>query len=313
VIEAVFEDLEVKQNVIAELEKVVPVHAIIASNTSSLPIGGLAAGATHPERIVGMHFFSPVHKMPLLEVVQAAQSSPQAVAGAVEAGRKMGKTVIVVQDGPGFYTTRVLGFMVQEAGQILAQGAAIEEIDRAMTAFGFPVGPLALSDEVGLDVASHVAEILQSAFGDRFTTSSAVQQMVRMGRLGRKSRSGFYDYSGRRKKPDPAVYALRDAEPQHLERDFIQRRLVLAFTNEAARCLEEGVIASARDGDVGAILGIGFPPFLGGPFRHADALGVSGIVEQLKQMEYAYGSRFAPAPLLVRMAAIGASFYGRDS
>jgi 3-hydroxyacyl-CoA dehydrogenase/enoyl-CoA hydratase/3-hydroxybutyryl-CoA epimerase len=182
-----------------------------------------------------------------------------------------------------------------------------------MTAFGFPIGPLALSDEVGLDVAAHVADILQAAFGDRFIASPAIQQMVQVGRLGRKSKLGFYDYSGRKKKPDPAVYLLRDTAPQHFGSDFIQRRLALAFVNEAARCLEEGVIASPRDGDVGAILGVGFPPFLGGPFRHADAVGIAGIVEQLKQMEYAYGPRFAPATILVRMAAEGSCFYGRDS
>jgi 3-hydroxyacyl-CoA dehydrogenase / enoyl-CoA hydratase / 3-hydroxybutyryl-CoA epimerase len=313
VIEAVFEDISVKRQVIAELEAALPPQAIIASNTSSLPIGTLASKAIHPERIVGMHFFSPVHKMPLLEVIRGAQSSPEAVATVVEAGRKMGKSVIVVADGPGFYTTRVLGFMVQEAGQLFAEGAAIEEIDRAMTAFGFPVGPLALSDEVGLDVAAHVAEVLGSAFGERFTASEAIGAMVKQGRLGRKSKSGFYDYTNRKKRPAPAAYALRDAEPQHFARDLIQRRLVLAFVNEAARCLEAEVIACARDGDVGAILGIGFPPFLGGPFRYSDALGLTSVVEQLRQMEYAYGSRFSPAPLLVRLAAEGSCFYGGDS
>jgi 3-hydroxyacyl-CoA dehydrogenase / enoyl-CoA hydratase / 3-hydroxybutyryl-CoA epimerase len=310
VIEAVFEDLATKRQVIAELERVLAPDAVIASNTSSLPIGGLGAEAQHAERIVGMHFFSPVHKMPLLEVIRAQATAEQAVATAVETGRKMGKTVIVVADGPGFYTTRVLAFMVQEAGRVFEHGASIESIDRAMTAFGFPVGPLALTDEVGLDVAAHVSDVLGQVFGERFTASSSIGRMVQAGRLGRKSKAGFYNYSGRKKKPDPAVYELREAAPQRLPADLIQRRLVLSFVNEAARCLEEGILACPRDGDVGAILGIGFPPFLGGPFRYADQLGAESIVDQLRQMQFAYGSSFAPAPILERMAAKGGRFYG---
>lgn len=323
VIEAVFEDPNVKRQVIAELEETLRPDAVIASNTSSLPIGSVAAEAKHPARIVGMHFFSPVHKMPLLEVVRSASSSEQAVATAVEVGRAMGKTVIVVGDGPGFYTTRVLGFMVQEAGRVFEQGASIESVDRAMTDFGFPVGPLALTDEVGLDVAAHVSETLAAGFGERYTTSGSIRRMVEAGRLGRKSKLGFYDYSGKRKKPDPAVYAFRQAKPepdppdrhagskpgQQLSKDLIQRRLVLTFVNEAVRCLEEGVIASPRDGDVGAVMGIGFPPFQGGPFRYADQLGARSIVEQLRQMQYAYGKSFTPAAMLERMAEGGERFY----
>jgi 3-hydroxyacyl-CoA dehydrogenase/enoyl-CoA hydratase/3-hydroxybutyryl-CoA epimerase len=317
VIEAVFEELTVKRQVIAELETILAPDAVIASNTSSLPIGRLAAGAKHPERILGMHFFSPVHKMPLLEIVRADATSDQALARAIELGRAMGKTIIVVRDGPGFYTTRVLGFMMQEAGRIFEQGAAIEDIDGAARAFGFPTGPLALLDEVGIDVGAHVSETLGRAFGERFPTATSIARMVEQGRLGRKSGLGFYDYSGRRKKPDGRVYALREAAPQTWPRNLIQRRLALSFLNEATRCLEESIIASPRDGDVGAVMGIGFPPFLGGPFRYADTLGASEIVAQLKQMEYAYGPQFTPAPLLERMAREGWTFYegtkARDS
>jgi 3-hydroxyacyl-CoA dehydrogenase/enoyl-CoA hydratase/3-hydroxybutyryl-CoA epimerase len=316
VIEAVFEEPAIKREVIAELERVIAPGAVIASNTSSLPIGGLAADAQHRERIVGMHFFSPVHKMPLVEVIRAAATSDAAVATVVEMGRAMGKTVIVVGDGPGFYTTRVLGFMAQEAGRLFMEGAAIEDVDRAMTAFGFPVGPLALTDEVGIDVAAHVAEILRDAFGDRFAAvpasgfqAAAVEKMVAAGRLGRKSKKGFYDYSGKKKKPDPSVYAFRSVSPQTFSRELIQRRLVLSFVNEAARCLDEGVIASPRDGDVGAVLGIGFPPFLGGPFRYGDSLGARAVVEQLKQLAYAYGPVFEPAENLQKMASNGGRFY----
>ncbi len=308
-IEAVFEDMAVKQQVVAELEAVLTPQAVIGSNTSSLPITELAAHAAHPERVVGMHFFSPVHKMPLLEIIQADRSSPQAVATAVEVGRKMGKTVVVVRDGPGFFTTRVLGFMIQQAGQLFEQGASIEAVDGAMTAFGFPVGPLALTDEVGIDVAAHVADILGAAFGKRYTASRAINQIVAAGRLGRKSTLGFYDYRDRKKKPDPAVYAMRSARPQQFPRDLIQRRCVLAFINEAAHCLEEGIIASPRDGDVASVLGLGFPPFLGGPFRYADSLGVPTVAEQLLQMQCAYGASFTLAPMLERMAREESRFY----
>jgi 3-hydroxyacyl-CoA dehydrogenase/enoyl-CoA hydratase/3-hydroxybutyryl-CoA epimerase len=309
VVEAVFEDVAIKRQVIAELENVLSPETVIASNTSSLPIGDLAANAKQPERIAGMHFFSPVHKMPLIEVIRAPRSSEETVATIVELGRKMGKTIIVVNDGPGFFTTRVLAFMVQEAGRLFEQGAAIEDIDRAMTAFGFPVGPLALTDEVGMDVGAHVAEVLGAAFPERYSSTGAINRMVAAGRLGRKSKAGFYDYSGRKKKPDPAVYAFRTSGPQKYPRDLIQRRLTLAFLNEAARCLEEGIIAGPRDGDVGAIMGLGFPPFLGGPFRYADTLGAQSIVDQLGQMAYAYGPTFRPAPILERMARNGESFY----
>lgn len=309
VIEAVFEDVGAKRAVIAELEDAVSPTAVIASNTSSLPIGGLAAGARRPERIVGMHFFSPVHRMPLLEVIRPDGASETAVATAIAAGRAMGKTVIVAGDGPGFYTTRVLALMLQEAGELFQQGAAIAAIDRAMTRFGFPVGPLALMDEVGIDLGAHIAGILHDAFPDRFRPAPALRRMVELGRLGRKSGRGFYDYRGQRKRPDPDVDALRSATPARLPEALIQRRLSLALINEAARCLEEGMIASARDGDVGAILGFGFPPFLGGPFRHVDTNGARVVVEQLRQLEYGYGEVFRPAPILRDLAARGAAFY----
>lgn len=309
VIEAVFEEVSVKREVIAGLDEVVSSECVIASNTSSLPISSLAPASRHPERVLGMHFFSPVHKMPLLEVVRAEHTSAQAVATAVEVGRAMGKTVIVVADGPGFFTTRVLGFMVQEAGRLFAEGASVGDIDNAMTAFGFPVGPLALTDEVGVDVAAHISQVLRDAFPDRFEAATAINRMVDSGRLGRKSKSGFYDYSGRKKKPDPRVYELRQSAPRSFPTDLIQRRLVLALVNESARCLEESVIACPRDGDIGAVMGIGFPPYLGGPFRYADALGLDALIEQLRRLEQSFGPTFAPAGILYQMLDEGTRFY----
>ena len=299
VIEAVFEDLEVKRQVIADLESKIPADAVIASNTSALPIGLLSAGATHPERIVGMHFFSPVHKMPLLEVVRGDKTSDRAVAVAVEAGRAMGKTVIVVKDGPGFYTTRVLGVMMQEAGELFESGASIRDIDRAMTSFGFPVGPMALIDEVGIDIAAHIGRFLSESIPERFSPPLAIERLVAEGRLGRKKGRGFYDYSSKKKRPDDSINALRNVPPASFPADLIQRRLTLALINEAAQCLQESVLSSARDGDVGAVLGFGFPPFLGGPFRYAESQGIPHVVQQLRQMEYAYGPAFKPAQILL--------------
>lgn len=314
VIEAVFEDVAVKRAVIAELEDVLSPEAVIASNTSSLPIGSLAAEAREPQRILGMHFFSPVHKMPLLEIVRADTTSDKAIATALDVGRAMGKTIIVVRDGPGFYTTRVLGFMMQEADRLFEEGLSIEDIDRAARDFGFPTGPLALLDEVGIDVAAHVSDVLRQAFGERFPIAGSIRRMVDAGRLGRKSKLGFYDYRTKKKRPDPAVYDMREQPPKTVPRDLIQRRLALSLVNEAVRCLDEGVIASPRDGDVGAVMGIGFPPFLGGPFRYADSLGAAAVVRRLRQMAYAYGPQFAPAQLLERMADEGRTFYdGRNT
>ncbi|HZU12397.1 MAG TPA: 3-hydroxyacyl-CoA dehydrogenase NAD-binding domain-containing protein [Chloroflexota bacterium] len=307
VIEAVFEDAALKRQVIAELEEILSPEAVIASNTSSLPIASLAEGARHPERILGMHFFSPVHKMPLLEIVRAPATSDDTVRAALQVGRRMGKTMIVVRDGPSFYTTRVLGFMLQEAGRIVEDGTPIADVDRAAISFGFPTGPLALIDEVGLDVAAHVSATLAAAFGYRFPRSASVDRMVAAGRLGRKSGRGFYDYSGRRKRPDPT---LETGHGRPLPADLIAPRLALIFVNEAVRCLDEGIIASPRDGDVGAVLGTGFPPFLGGPFRHADALGPATVVEELRRMTDADGPQYEPADALVAMARRGRSFYG---
>jgi 3-hydroxyacyl-CoA dehydrogenase/enoyl-CoA hydratase/3-hydroxybutyryl-CoA epimerase len=314
VFEAVFEDVAVKRAVITELEDVLSLEAVIASNTSSLPIGSLAAEAREPQRILGMHFFSPVQKMPLLEIVRADTTSDKAIATALDVGRAMGKTIIVVRDGPGFYTTRVLGFMMQEAGRLFEEGLSIEDIDRAARDFGFPTGPLALLDEVGIDVAAHVSDVLRQAFGERFPIAGSIRRMVDAGRLGRKSKLGFYDYRTKKKRPDPAVYDMREQPPKTVARDLIQRRLALSLVNEAVRCLDEGVIASPRDGDVGAVMGIGFPPFLGGPFRYADSLGAAAVVRRLRQMAYAYGPQFAPAQLLERMADEGRTFYdGRNT
>jgi 3-hydroxyacyl-CoA dehydrogenase/enoyl-CoA hydratase/3-hydroxybutyryl-CoA epimerase len=310
VIEAVFEDLEVKRKVLAETEAATQEACVFASNTSSLPIRDIARDARRPPRVLGMHFFSPVEKMPLLEVVVTPLTDAWATATAVAFGRRLGKHVIVVRDGPGFYTTRALSPYMNEATRLLEEGAAIEDVDQAMTAFGFPVGPMVLLDEVGIDVASKIAHILHRAFGDRMAPAASMERVLEDGRLGRKNKKGFYAYEGKKRVDESVYVALGSATRRPFEPQEIQERLVFAFLNEAVLCLQEGVLRSPRDGDVGAIFGLGFPAFLGGPFRYLDRLGPRFAAEVLERLRARHGERFKPARLLVDMARDGKSFHG---
>jgi 3-hydroxyacyl-CoA dehydrogenase/enoyl-CoA hydratase/3-hydroxybutyryl-CoA epimerase len=318
VIEAVFEDLQLKRRVLADVEERIAPDAVFASNTSALPIREIAAEARHPERVLGMHYFSPVPKMPLLELVVAERTDPQAVATAHRFGVRQGKTVIVVRDGPGFYTSRILSPYLNEAALLLEEGARTEDVDRALLDFGYPVGPLALLDEVGIDVAAHVAENFGALFAERgLGGTSAFPRLRAKEYLGRKNRRGFYRYETGKKKGKgrrPAnedVYALLGGKPRRdFAADELAERLALLMVNEAVYCLQEQVIAEPRDGDVGAILGLGFPPFRGGPFRYVDARGVSDVVGVMERLRDAHGPRFEPAPLLREMARDGRRFYG---
>jgi 3-hydroxyacyl-CoA dehydrogenase/enoyl-CoA hydratase/3-hydroxybutyryl-CoA epimerase len=262
-----------------------------------------------------MHYFSPVEKMPLLEVVKGTKTADWVTASAVELGKQQGKTVIVVNDGPGFYTTRVLVPYSMEAVRLVLEGVAIEEVDAALEGFGMPVGPLKLMDEVGIDVGAHIVKSLNSAFGDRIPMIEGVDRVLADDRKGKKNKRGFYDYGdqSKGKKVDHTIYqAMGVQHPGRSEishKDGIAERIILTMLNEAAYCLDEGILRSARDGDIAAIFGLGFPPFLGGPFRYMDSLGVSTVVEKLNTLSDEYGSRFKPAPSLVKMASSGHSFY----
>ncbi|HEX3553405.1 MAG TPA: 3-hydroxyacyl-CoA dehydrogenase NAD-binding domain-containing protein [Thermoanaerobaculia bacterium] len=315
VVEAVFEDLEVKRTVIREAEAAAPPGLIFASNTSSIPIGRLAAASRRPENVVGMHFFSPVAKMPLLEVIRHPGTSEETLATTVELGRTMGKTVIVVGDGPGFFTSRVLGTMLNEAAWMLAGGARIDQVDRAMTRWGWPVGPFALMDEVGLDVGAHVGEIMREALGERVAPPPVFQRMLDDHRLGRKAKRGFYLYiedgkKGKGARPvDEAVYPLLGWREAPLGDEEIVERCWLQMLNETARCMEEGIITNPADVDVGVIFGFGFPPFRGGLLREADRLGLRWVVDELDGYAGRYGERLRPAALLRAMAERGERFY----
>jgi 3-hydroxyacyl-CoA dehydrogenase/enoyl-CoA hydratase/3-hydroxybutyryl-CoA epimerase len=309
-VEAVFEDLALKQDMVRAFEAVNPT-GIFASNTSSIPIGKIAEASRHPETVLGMHYFSPVNKMPLLEIIVTDRTSPEATATAVALGKKQGKTVIVVRDGPGFYTSRILAPYMNEAAQLLVEGAAIEDLDRALVAFGFPVGPITLLDEVGIDVGEKVGKILHDAFGDRMLPPAALDEVVRSGRLGRKNRKGFYTYDGKEKRVDETVYDLLPAgrARKTFPADELRERVVLQMVNEAIRCLGEGILRSARDGDVGAIFGLGWPPFRGGPFRWVDTLGAGEVLSRMEKLRDRHGARFEPAPLLVEHGKAGRPFH----
>ena len=311
VIEAVFEDLTVKQQVLREVEAVIPETAVFATNTSTIPIADIARASSRAGQVIGMHFFSPVPRMELVEVIPSRDTAPGTVTTTVAFARRMGKTPIVVKDSPGFWVNRILAPYLNEATQALLAGAAIEDVDRAMVQFGFPVGPIALLDEVGLDVAGHSCEVLVRAFGDRVQPPAVLEAMLKAGRLGRKAGKGFYRYAGGRKQGvDPSVYGVVGAHPNGGPRAAeIVQRLTLAMINEAARALGEGVVRSPRDGDYAAIFGFGFAPFRGGPLRYADDLGAARVVSDLERLAERLGPRFTPCDALRERARTGAAFY----
>ncbi|HFZ8994315.1 TPA: fatty acid oxidation complex subunit alpha FadJ [Citrobacter freundii] len=316
IIEAVFEDLALKQQMVAEVELNCAPHTIFASNTSSLPIGEIAARAARPEQVIGLHFFSPVEKMPLVEVIPHATTSEQTIATTVKLAKKQGKTPIVVSDKAGFYVNRILAPYINEAIRLLTEGERIEQIDAALVRFGFPVGPIQLLDEVGIDTGTKIIPILEAAYGERFSApANIVSSILNDDRKGRKNGRGFYLYGvkGRKSKKqvDPAIYNLINAQGQgRLSARQIAERCVMLMLNEAARCFDEKVIRSARDGDIGAVFGIGFPPFLGGPFRYMDTLGVAEVAATLQRLAAQYGKRFTPCESLLRMGERGESFWG---
>lgn len=315
VIEAVFEDLKVKQQVLKETEAATGDRCIFASNTSSLPISDIAKASKRPERVIGMHFFSPVHKMPLVEVIKTKKTDAETVATTVEIGRKMGKTVIVVNDGVGFFTTRALGPYMNEASYCLQEGASIDEVDAALLQYGFPVGPMTLVDEVGIDVGEKVGKILLDAFGDRMKPPAAMHKVIEDGRKGRKNGKGFFTYDGPGGKKGPvdgSIYPVIGWTHKPIPAQEIADRCWMQLLNETVRCMEDGIITEPRDIDIGVIFGFGFPPFRGGILHAADAAGIGHVVKRMGEFEKKYGERFTPAKLLVDMERSGKTFFPKS-
>jgi 3-hydroxyacyl-CoA dehydrogenase/enoyl-CoA hydratase/3-hydroxybutyryl-CoA epimerase len=318
VIEAVPEDLSIKHAVLSEVETVVDADTVLASNTSALPISTIAEGVDDPSRVLGMHYFSPVPDIPLLEIVVTEETSDEALATAYAAGLAQDKTVIVVNDGPGFYTTRILALYMNEALLLFEAGAEIEAVDEAMTDAGFPMGPFELFDLVGLDVAAKITDVMGEALSpERVDISDRAGRLAEADLLGQKTNRGFYEYDADDDADDKdpqgvndAVYRHRDASSRSTPpAGAIQDRLLLMMVNEAVRCLEDEVLRAPIDGDLGAVFGLGFPPFLGGPFRHVDRAGAASIVDTLQRLADRHGPRFAPADRLQTHAAQDTTFH----
>jgi 3-hydroxyacyl-CoA dehydrogenase/enoyl-CoA hydratase/3-hydroxybutyryl-CoA epimerase/enoyl-CoA isomerase len=319
IIEAVVENPKVKKAVFAELEGLVREDTIIASNTSTISISFLAEGLKRPQNFVGMHFFNPVHMMPLVEVIRGKQSSDEAVAATVKLAQKMGKTPIVVNDCPGFMVNRVLFPYFAGFHMLLRDGADFQAVDKAMEKFGWPMGPAYLMDVVGMDTAVHAAGVMAEGFPDRMQPDfrSTTQVLVEAQRYGQKNGLGYYSYApdkkGKPKKsPDPAAYELiKDvvATRKEVAPEEIVARCMVPMVNEVARCLEEGIVASPAEADMSLIYGIGFPPFRGGACRYVDQMGAAGFVALADQ--YKSLGKLYDAPRLLRdMAAAGKKFFG---
>jgi len=317
VIEAVFEDLDLKKKIVADVENLTPEHCIFATNTSAIPIEAIAQGSKRPENIVGMHYFSPVPSMPLLEIIPHEGTSDVATATAFDVGTKQGKTCIVVKDVPGFYVNRCLGPFLVEVSALVCDGVSLEVLDKTVRDFGMPVGPVTLADEVGIDVTSHVANFLSNAdLGVRMDGGNIalMENMIAKGWLGKKSGQGFYAYDKKKKRvgvnPDMSEY-LKDFVDEDLKlgKEEIQNRIISRLVNEAATCLQDEVIQSPTVGDIGLVFGTGFAPFRGGPFRYLDQVGVANYVDMMNSFADKYGAQFEPCQLLKDYASSDKKFY----
>jgi 3-hydroxyacyl-CoA dehydrogenase/enoyl-CoA hydratase/3-hydroxybutyryl-CoA epimerase len=311
VIEAAVEKLELKKTIFQRLDALAGDETLLGTNTSALPISELAASTRRPERVLGLHFFNPVHRMQLVEVVAARQTSPEVLERAVKFVRQIGKLPVVVKDSPGFLVNRILMPYLIEAGNLFENGARIEDIDEAMLDFGMPMGPMRLIDEVGVDVALHVAKTLAASFGGRMKIPALLQQMMDAKLLGRKSGSGFYLHGKGEARLNLAVKRFAQGQSAAaISRQELQERMVLLMVNESARCLEEQIVTAPEDVDFAMIMGTGFAPFRGGPLRYADSLGAERVVGAMGALVDRGADYFAPCELLKQMAAAGKKFYG---
>lgn len=312
VIEAAVEKMDLKKGIFHRLAGLCSDETILATNTSALSVSEIAAGIPHPERVVGLHFFNPVHRMQLVEIVAGKQTSPEVLQRTLQFVQRIGKLPVVVKDSPGFVVNRVLMPYLIEAGNLFEAGATIGNLDEAMLAFGMPMGPMRLLDEVGTDVSLHVARTLAAAFGDRLTIPTHIEEMIKAGMFGRKSGQGYYlhDKSKKEARPNPGSVAWTKTDSaRNLSGNDLRERMVLLMVNEAARCIEEFIVTGPEDVDFAMIMGTGFAPFQGGPLRYADSTGIARIVSGMDRLVDAGAKHFAPCVLLRQMAESGKSFY----
>ncbi len=314
VVEAVFEDRALKAEVTRRAEQAIAANAVFASNTSTLPITGLASASGRPGNFIGLHFFSPADKMPLVEIILGEQTAPETLARSMDFVRAIGKTPIVVHDSRGFYTSRVFGTYLSEGMTLLAEGVSPALIDNAGRIAGMPVGPLALADEVSLELIAKVARQSRADLGSAYVEAAStpvLRLMVeRLDRLGKKTGRRFYDYpAAARKHLWPGLAEHFPVRPEQPDVAEIVERLILIQSLEAARCLAEGVLLRPMDGDVGAILGWGYPPFRGGPLAWIQTMGIDEFVAACERLVDRHGPRFAPPQSLRDMANKGEKFY----
>lgn len=308
-LEAVSENQTLKDEVYSEFEEVLATDSIIASNTSSISISLLAKTLKHPNRFVGMHFFNPVNRMPLVEIIAGEKTDDKTVATVVNLAKKLGKTPIKIKDSAGFLVNRILLPYLQEAVLMFEEGVDLQNIDKALLEFGMPMGPFTLIDTVGVDVGASVSVILNNAYGDRIKPSTLMQKMVDKGFLGKKTKKGFYDYSSKELPLNPDI-PRENGEVIGMRSEDIVQRAMLIMINEASRCLEENVVDNARYLDMAMVMGTGFPAFRGGVMRYADEIGITKIVDALNELSATYGDRFTPSELLINMKKNNETFYG---
>ena len=315
VVEAIVENLDIKKKVLKELESKVEDDTIICSNTSSLRIQDMAEALEKPERFIGMHFFNPVNRMPLVEIVPGPKTSPETTTALVKLVKKLGKTPIVVGDCAGFLVNRILIPSLDEAGHIFEEGFHPEFVDDIMEEFGMPMGPFRLGDEVGLDVSAKVGKQLEQAYGERMRLPKVFEQLPEKKFIGRKTGTGFYIYKGKNRKFNQNVLKLQKHSKQKkssgnedTEKEIIQR-IVFIMLNEATRCLDEKIVENPEHLDMAMIMGTGFPPFRGGLLRYADSIGISNVVSQMQKLASKYGERFQPTKMLTQMDLEGRTFY----
>ncbi|MEZ6075560.1 MAG: 3-hydroxyacyl-CoA dehydrogenase NAD-binding domain-containing protein [Pirellulaceae bacterium] len=310
VIEAVVERMDVKKQVFRELDEVVQPTSCLFTNTSSLRVTEMAESTNRPEKVCGFHFFNPVHRMPLLEIVKTDTTSDETLAVAVAFARQLGKMPIVVCDKEGFIVNRILLPYMNEAAYLFQEGIEPQRLDKIVKGFGMPMGPLELADEVGIDIGFHVAQILEAAYGPRMKVAPVLTDVYNAGILGKKSGSGFYVHKGKKISVNPKVLKMRPGTVFKHSDEVATKRLIYTMINEASRCLEEGVVDSAATIDVGMIYGTGFPPFRGGLLKYADSVGVKNILADLREFQAKFDQqRFEPSGLLQKMADSGVNFY----